>query len=75
MKYAALFRGINVGGKNIVKMADLRQLLWDLGLGKVQTYLQSGNAVFESALEEITLRDKIQDGFAERFGFESIVLI
>lgn len=75
MKYAALFRGINVGGKNLVKMADLRQLLSDLGLDKVQTYLQSGNAVFESDLNEAALQRKIQAGFAERFGFESIVII
>lgn len=75
MKYAALFRGLNIGGKNIVKMADLRQLLSDLGLYRVQTYLQSGNAVFESDLDETALCEKIQTGFAERFGFESNVII
>ncbi len=43
--YAALLRGINVGGKR-VPMAELRTLMEELGLGAVRTYLQSGNAVF-----------------------------
>ncbi|MBE6013559.1 MAG: DUF1697 domain-containing protein, partial [Lachnospiraceae bacterium] len=44
MKYAVLFRGINVGGKNIVKMNDLKQLFFDLGFKNPETYIQSGNA-------------------------------
>jgi len=75
MKYAVLFRGINVGGKNTVKMDDLKQLLIDLGLSKVKTYIQSGNAVFETVLDEACLRDTIYTGFAERFGFESDIMI
>ncbi len=75
MKYTAFFRGLNVGGKNIVKMNNLKQLLSNLGLYQIQTYLQSGNAVFESHLEETALREKIYTGFAERFGFESNVII
>lgn len=75
MKYVALFRGINVGGKNVVKMNDLGQLLLDLGMSKVKTYIQSGNAVFETNQEEEYLQEVIQTGFMERFGFESNVLI
>lgn len=48
MKYAALFRGINVGGKNIVKIAKLKKLFADLGFESVRTYIQSGNVVFEA---------------------------
>ncbi|MEU2830037.1 DUF1697 domain-containing protein [Streptomyces lavendulae] len=48
-KYAALLRGINVGGNRKVPMAELRAVLEGLGHGDVQTYLQSGNAVFSSA--------------------------
>ena len=44
----ALLRGINVGGKNIIKMADLRQLFQDIGCRDVQTYIQSGNVIFRS---------------------------
>jgi uncharacterized protein (DUF1697 family) len=48
MRYAALLRGINVGGRKKVPMAALRQLLQDLGYADVVTHLQSGNAVFSS---------------------------
>ncbi len=75
MKYTALFRGINVGGKNIVKMAELKQLLSDMGLHKVNTYIQSGNAVFESDLEETALQDAIHAAFYNKFGFQSDVMI
>lgn len=47
-KYAALLRGINVGGSKKVPMAELRSVLEGLGHGDVQTYLQSGNAVFSA---------------------------
>ena len=46
--YVALLRGINVGGKKKVAMADLRELLGALGHSNVSTLLQSGNAVFTS---------------------------
>src|ERR1039457_746606 len=49
MRYAALLRGINVGGNRKVAMADLRELLAGLGYDAVTTYLQSGNAVFSTA--------------------------
>lgn len=75
MKYAVLFRGINVGGQNIVKMNDLKQLLLNMEFKNVQTYVQSGNAVLESDLDETALQNKIQDGFVKRFGFESGVII
>src|SRR5690625_178933 len=44
--YVALLRGINVGGKNIISMADLAQWFNDAGYQDVQTYIQSGNVVF-----------------------------
>lgn len=47
--WIAFIRGINVGGKNIVRMAALRDALADAGLQNVRTYIQSGNVVFESA--------------------------
>ncbi len=75
MKYTALFRGINVGGKNIVKMDDLKQLFFDLGLQKAKTYIQSGNVVFETDLEETYLQNMIHTGFVKRFEFENNVII
>ena len=46
--YIALFRGINVGGKNVLPMKELTAVLEGLGLNKVQTYIQSGNVVFQT---------------------------
>lgn len=48
LRYAALLRGINVGGHKPVAMAELRTVLTAAGLGNVRTLLQSGNVVFES---------------------------
>ncbi len=48
MRYVAFLRGINVGGRNLLKMESLRALLAAQGLQNIYTYLQSGNAVFES---------------------------
>lgn len=58
--YIALLRGINVGGKNMIKMAELKQMFEGLGLSSVQTYIQSGNVLFRSQEEEESLRLKIE---------------
>jgi uncharacterized protein (DUF1697 family) len=47
--YIALFRGINVGGENSLPMKELTVLLLDFDGQNVKTYIQSGNAVFQSA--------------------------
>ena len=49
MKYLALLRGINVGGKNIIPKEMLRQVFVDLGFDNVRTYIQSGNILFRSS--------------------------
>jgi len=54
--YLALFRGINVSGKKIIKMEGLRNLMESEGYENVETYIQSGNVVFES---KETSKDKI----------------
>ncbi|WP_334145319.1 DUF1697 domain-containing protein, partial [Muricomes intestini] len=56
-------------------MAALRQLFLNLGLSKVQTYIQSGNVVFESDLDEPSLLDIIYAGFDEHFGFQCDVMM
>lgn len=48
MKYVAFLRAINVGGHAIIKMADLKKMFEAAGLENVQTYIQSGNVIFES---------------------------
>jgi uncharacterized protein (DUF1697 family) len=45
-KYLALLRGINVGGKNILKMEDLKKRFEEAGFSDVTTYIQSGNVIF-----------------------------
>lgn len=75
MKYAVLFRGINVGGKNIVKMNDLKQLFFDLGLRNAETYIQSGNVILEADIGEVPLRELIDKGFSQKFGFKSSIII
>lgn len=44
--YIAFLRGINVGGKNIIKMTDLKKMFEAMCLQNVQTYIQSGNVLF-----------------------------
>lgn len=75
MKYVVLFRGINVGGKNIVKMADLKKLFLDLGFRNVRNYIQSGNIVFETDEEPGTIASKISASFKVTFGFESKITL
>ncbi|MFH7593961.1 DUF1697 domain-containing protein [Streptomyces racemochromogenes] len=75
-KYAALLRGINVGGRKKVPMAELRALLEGLGHRDVTTYLQSGNAVFSSAEQDpAALARGLEAAVEARFGFPVKVLV
>lgn len=73
--YIALLRGINVGGHNKIKMADLRGALEGLGLSRVQTYIQSGNIVFETEMAEEPLSNLIQQGIETHFGLTISVIL
>jgi len=75
MNYVAFFRGINVGGKNMVKMSELCQLFVGLGFQNVKTYIQSGNVIFSSDREQRLLPPMIEQAFEEQFGFQSTVVI
>ncbi len=69
--YAALLRGINVGGHKKVPMAELRALLTELGHGDPRTYLQSGNAVFTAPeAPPGRLAEELERAIAGRFGFD-----
>lgn len=74
-QYAALIRGINLGSRNRVPMAELRGLLSDLGLTDVRTHLQSGNAVFSSDAGPGPLRSRIEGAISRRFGFDVACLV
>ena len=51
-RYLVLIRGINVGGI-VLKMDDLKAVLAELGAEEIRTYIQSGNAIFRSASEDV----------------------
>ena len=69
MRYALLVRGINVGGKNKVVMAELRQELTVLGLEKVETYINSGNVFFTSTDSKNQLIEKLEAFFEVHYPF------
>ncbi|UOQ45973.1 DUF1697 domain-containing protein [Halobacillus salinarum] len=75
MQYIAFLRGINVGGKNKIKMAELRKLMEEKSLTKVRTYIQSGNILFESDRKENELINHLEVSIHERFGFFVPVII
>lgn len=68
--FILFLRGINVGGKNIVPMQELTQLLETLGCTHVKTYIQSGNIAFQSsASSSEELSSEIQPALTEKFAF------
>jgi uncharacterized protein (DUF1697 family) len=75
MVFIALLRGINVGGKNMIKMAELKKALEDAGLGCVQTYIQSGNVLFCSEKDELSLRNTIENAIQAQFGLSVPVVL
>lgn len=68
-RYALLVRGINVGGKNKVVMAELRQELTELGIEKVETYINSGNVFFTSTDSKSQLIEKLETFFGVHYPF------
>jgi uncharacterized protein (DUF1697 family) len=74
--FVSLFRGINVGGHQTVRMDELKDLHESLGLKDVVTYIQSGNVVFTSDdADPAHLPRHIEDGFANKFGFHVKVMV
>ena len=73
--YIALLRGINVGGKNIIKMAELKKALEEINLYEVKTYIQSGNVLFKSDESEKDLKTKIEHEIKEKFGISVAVVL
>lgn len=74
--YAALLRGINVGGSRKIPMADLRTLMEGLGHDDVRTYLQSGQAVFAGDHgDEESLAAELAGAIEKRFGFAVDVIV
>lgn len=75
MVYIAFLRGINVGGKNIIKMSDLKQMFATIGLSDAITYIQSGNIIFSSDETENILLEKIESAIFNTFGLSVPVIL
>ncbi len=74
--YAALLRGINVGGSNTVEMAKLKRTFERLGLAAVKTLLASGNVVFRTdEVDEAWLVQRIESAIESDFGIKIKVLL
>lgn len=74
--FVALLRGINVGGRHKLPMADLRSLAESLGGTRPETYIQSGNLVF--GLDPASSNDfarRLAAGIEERFGFSVPIIL
>jgi uncharacterized protein (DUF1697 family) len=76
IQYLALLRGINVGGNNIIKMADLKACFEDMGFTEVVTFIQSGNILFRSAEKDKTkLTQKIEQVLSKKFSYKSRLVV
>jgi uncharacterized protein (DUF1697 family) len=74
--YIALFRGMNVGGSNVLPMKDLVTILENLGSRNVKTYIQSGNAILQKEEENPSLlSNRIRAAIKKSHGFEPQVLL
>ena len=74
-RYVALLRGINVGGRNKVAMADLREVFEAGGHTPVSTYIQSGNVLFGSDRPAASLEDELEGLLEQRFGVPLVVVV
>ena len=76
MVYVALLRGINVGGRKLIKMKELARIFTDAGLKNVRTYMASGNVIFESgSANKAALNRKIEKTLQKTLGYEVTVVL
>lgn len=73
--YIIFLRAVNVSGKNIIKMADLKAKLLKSEFKEVQTYIQSGNIVLKSDLNTVQLSEKLNKIFKDEYGLDLSIFI
>lgn len=73
--YVVLLRAVNVGGTGKLPMADFRKLLQELGFKNVQTYIQSGNAVFDASGSAARVKAAISAGLEKLLGSPAEVMV
>jgi uncharacterized protein (DUF1697 family) len=75
-RYVALLRGINVGGKNLIKMPALKAFFEQNGFENVSTYIQSGNVLFDAAdTRSVELTRRIEKMLADAFAYVPTVVV
>ncbi|HJS29752.1 MAG TPA: DUF1697 domain-containing protein [Anaerolineales bacterium] len=75
-QYVALLRGINVGGKNLIKMADLKACFESLGFQNVRTYIQSGNVLFDAeGSDQPGLTAQLEEALSVNFNYVSRLVL
>jgi uncharacterized protein (DUF1697 family) len=74
ISYLVLLRGINVGGKNKVPMAQLRELLESLGYSDVRTYIASGNVLLRSDRKAAAIKARIEEALPKTFRLDSALV-
>lgn len=75
-QYVALLRGINVGGRNLIRMSALRDCFVEQGLHEVATYIQSGNVIFRSSeTRSAALVRRIEQALSGAFGYRASVVL
>ena len=75
MRYVALLRGINVGGKNIIPMAGLKACFEDLGLADVSTFIASGNVLFSTSASARALAGRIERALTSSFRYQAAIVL
>jgi uncharacterized protein (DUF1697 family) len=76
VQYLALLRGINVGGRNLVKMDDLRAAFEELDVADVETYIASGNVLFRAPRQKrADLAARLESALSRRFETELKVVL
>jgi uncharacterized protein (DUF1697 family) len=76
MKHVAFLRGINVGGRNKIKMEALRRICAALGFENVKTYINSGNVIFETKkADDVKVAAKIESAIEKEFALKIKVIV
>jgi uncharacterized protein (DUF1697 family) len=74
--FVALLRGVNVGGKNKLPMADLAAMFVEAGAKDVKTYIQSGNVIFKASPQDaVRIPERVSSRIHERFGFAAPMVV
>lgn len=73
--YVVFLRGINVSGKNIIKMSDLKECLSAIDFMSVQTYIQSGNIILKSRLDKEKVQNEIANLIEKHFSLKIPVFV